>query len=198
MKKVLKYVFYSFLALFCLAFILRIIVSRSSNVLDSVTPTENAKSAFAEGAVFETHAPAQEISSDGFMRAYSIVAIPDKGELQLTVKYNVSVYKKLSLPEDEQFSYKLYLFDKAEDGSFLNDEEILPVANEFERKGPYGYCRLVFENVDIGERDVELVMLSPDGETGYSAYKIHENGQPFKTYKLSGGEKSLLSGEKTK
>ena len=193
MGKVIKRIFGVLLALFFVFVVVRIIIFDASSVLSEITPTENAKAAYATGGRILTHGMIQKLSDDGYTRAYSFVCIdtedPDKFEIQVTVKYNMSIYDKSGTPKGSGFGFKLYNTEFK--------KEYFPTYTETEEKGAYGYCRVVFDGVTVsGNGDLEIVMSSKDYTTDYSVYKIHETGGPniqeFVPYKLSKHEKELL------
>lgn len=189
MGKVIKRIFGVFLALFFIFVVARIIIFDSSSVLSEITPTDNAKAAYAAGEAIQTHKMIQSLSDDGYTRAYSLIYIPTKNEIQVTVKYNMSIYQHAGTPEGTGFGFKLY---DTEDG-----KEYFPAYSETEEKGAYGYCRVVFEDVTVPVNgDLEIVMTNKDYTTDYSVFKIHETTgtkvQEFVNYKLSKNEKELL------
>ena len=190
MKKALRYTWYAFLAIFFLAIMARIFIFESSEVLIDIVPTDNAKEVYAEGGELLTHKILQEVSSDGFVRVYSFVWIPEKSEVQLTVKYNFAIFQKTPLNSPEDMAFKLYNTE--------TEAEYKSVYREESQKGLYGFARLVFEGVRFDEDsdDLELITTNADGTEAYSAFKVHwaEFERGFKNYKLSKDEKALLEG----
>ncbi len=188
MKKIIKSICYAFLALFFVFVVVRIVMFDSSSVLSEITPTNGAKAAYAAGEEILTHKMLQGVSDDGYTRAYSLVYIPSEKEIQVTVKYNMSIYKNAGLEKGDKISFKLY--------ETSGEKEFFPSDSVFEEKMNYGYCRVVFTGVDFDETsDLEIVMCSDDYSEDFSVYKLHEansSRQEFEEYKLSGKEKNLL------
>lgn len=185
MKKILKYTVYAFLALVFVALVVRIWIFDASNVFTDIVPTENAKTAYAENQEILSHELIQNIADDGNSRGYALVYIPESGELQITMKYNLSILKKASLPEGYEFQFKL--FDTE------TEKEYYAVYYQRDIKGNYGFTRAVFEGVRFSESaDIEIVMCSEDYSEDYSCYKVHASKQDFEPYKLSKEEIALL------
>lgn len=185
-KKIIKWVWYAFVAIAIALIIIRIFLADASSVLKNVTATNEAVTAYANGEEFLTHRMTQSISDDGIMRCYSLIYIPEEKQIQITVKFNKSIYDEVS--KDEKFGFKLY----------TTESEKLIEASHIDRaeQGLYGYCRAIFDNVefDIGEA-LEVIMTDSDYTEEYSVYRIHEENMKFKTYKLSKSEENLLGGE---
>lgn len=193
MRKVIRWICYALLAVFFAFVVVRIMMFESSSVLSEITPTENAKAAYAAGKRILTHGMIQSVSDDGYTRAYSFVCIdtedPGKFEIQVTVKYNMSVYDAAGTPEGTGFGFKLYNTEF--------EKEYFPTYTETEEKGRYGYCRVVFDGVTVSANgDLEIVMSNKDYTEDYSVYKLHDvtgpKSQDFVPYKLSKNEKKLL------
>ena len=185
MKKILKYTVYIFLALVFAAFVVRIWVFDASTVFTDIVPTENAKTAYAQNLEITTHELIQNIADDGNSRGYALVYIPESGELQITMKYNLSIYKKASVPTDSELQFKLYDTE--------TEKEYYAVYYQRDVKGNYGYARVVFEGVWFSESaDIEIVMCNEDYSEDFSCYKVHAAKQEFESYKLSKEEIALL------
>lgn len=185
MKKVIKYIWYAALAIFFAAVLFRIFLFKSSDILNDITPTDNARAAYAENGDFLTNRILQELSEDGYSRVYSFVYIPEKGEVQLTVKYNMNLMEKVRLESADALVFKLY--------DAKNETEYIASERKDDSRGLYGYSRLVFENVTVREdADLELVICGGAEDEYYSCFRVRKASQEFEPYKLSKDEiKSL-------
>lgn len=184
-KKIIKITGYVLLIAAIALIILRVVYADVNTVFTKITPTDGVKSAFASGAEILTHKTVQEIADDGYMKCYALVYIPSENELQISVKFNKSIYDHVG--SGELFDFKLY--------NTSDESEVWAKSVERTEKGLYGYCRVVFENVTIEENEaLEIVMTSADRLDDYSVYRIHEDYQDFKPYKLSGSEKAQIGG----
>ena len=187
MKKIIFYIFVVLLVLFVGALILRMCDMDSQSVLNKITPSENARAAYANGEKILTRQSEQNISYDGFMRCYAIVYLPERDELQVTVKYTNASYDKLGTTQTEGFGFKLYDTETA--------REFTDYTEERASDRNYGYYRLVFEGVEFSDKaDLEVVMFPKRNEERYSAIKIHSSTGQFKDYKLSKEEIASLGG----
>lgn len=185
MKKAIKYTFYTFLAIFFIAIVIRIMAFDSSKVLSDIIPTDNMKEAYANGSEVLTHELIQNIADDGNSRGYALVYLPEKGELQITMKYNLSIIKKASLTDGYEFQFKLYNTE--------TEEEYKAVSYVREIQNNYGYARAVFEGVYFSETaDVEIVMCNKDFTEDYSCYKVHASKQEFEPYEFTKEDIALL------
>lgn len=168
-----------------MAVVIRIWMFDSSKVFTDVIPTENMKTAYANGEEILTHELIQNIADDGNSRGYSMVYLAESGELQITVKYNLSILKKASLPDGYEFQFKLYDTE--------TEREYYAVYYQRDTKGNYGYARAVFEGVHFSDSaDIEIVMCGEDYIDDYSCYKVHAAKQEFEPYTLSKEEIALL------
>lgn len=187
MKKIIKYTFYIFLALFVVMILARIFLMKSSSIMSEITPTDNAKAAYTQNGEILTHEITAEISNEGLTRVYSFVWIPKAGEVQLTVKYNQSLFERAKLDSADDISFMLY--DTETQNKFY------PTLREDVSEGIYGYARLVFEGVSFSENaDLELVTSNKDRTEDYSVFKVRRADQVFEGYELSDEEKTKLGG----
>lgn len=185
-KKIIKWIWYTFVIVAIALIIFRIFMSDSSSVFKNITATDEAKAAFAAGEEILTHRMTQSISDDGVMRCYSFIYIPSEKQVQITVKFNKSIYDKVS--GNEKFGFKLY----------TSESKNLIEASHIDRaeEGLYGYCRAVFDGVEFADGEaLEVIMTDSEYTEDYSVYRIHEENMKFKTYKLSKNEKKLLGEE---
>lgn len=170
------------------------------STLDTLIPTDAVRAEYARGdeARFLTNPVHDRMSSgkdgaDGYFSGYGFVYLPDKKEVQITVRMNDSTLEKLGLDEVPYFFLKIY-------DNFSYDDENPNVQlrecarSEDDHKLMYSYRRLVFENVEIGEANDLLVCLSTDGTSagGVSELVIHFREQQLETYKLSRADKKAL------
>ncbi len=191
MKKIISYVFIALFAVFVGWLIFRIVVMESKSVLSEITPTDQAAAVYKDGGEFLTHEPAQTMSFDGYMHLYSLVYLPDAKELQITVKYNKSVYEKLGATAEAGFGFKLY--------DTLTGEENTDYTFKRDTEDRYSYYRLAFEGVEATDgSDLEIVMFPKGDDTAFTAAKIHKSGQVFEDYKLSEEEIASLGGQTEK
>ncbi len=185
MKKIIMRFFGALLLILIVFLIVRIIIAESEGTLSDAMPTAALTEAYDGGKDILTHDIGQPNSTDGFMRCYSLIWIPSEGELQVTVKYNYSVYKYNNLTKGSAFAFKLY--DSASGKEFDDYSEVRDAS------GRYGYYRLAFHGVSFsGASDVEIVMCSPDYISDYSVVKLHMSGQTFEKYELSEEEIAKL------
>lgn len=186
-KKIIKWVWYTFVIVAIALILIRVFMSTSSNVLNTITATSEASDAYLNGGEILTHRMSQSISDDGIMRCYALVYIPEAKQVQITIKFNKSIFNNVK--ESEQFGFKLY-----NTGTETLVEE---VRIDRADKGLYKYCRVVFNDVELNEGEaLEIIMTNAEHTEEYSVYQIHADNMKFKEYKLSRSEKKILGGEK--
>jgi hypothetical protein len=115
------------------------------------------------------------------------VYIPEIREVQITVRYNSSIYEKESLPTDTVFTFGLTDSDTKEEvpGEILETKTVWM----------YTYHRLVFRNVSITDtNDLLLQMYAGDKAVAVDVLHYKDQNVVLKPYKLSGGEKKALLG----
>lgn len=174
----------------------RIFLINSNHVLGDITPTENARAAYAElgESAFFTNDLPDRISgnsdgADGYFSAYSFVYIPEKKEVQITLRVNDSTSEKLDLGGAMPYFY-LKFNENGEDTGDIRECASFEDVHEL----MYTYRRLVFENVEITDTTNLIVCLSDTGNTAVSTSElvIHFQEQTMEQYKLSGKEKKSL------
>lgn len=201
--KILRYVLSA--AVFAvIAFLLwRIWFVNHDSTLDTIIPTDAVCAEYSRGdeAVFLYNPVHDRLSSgkegaDGYFSGYGFVYLPEKEEIQVTIRMNDSTLEKLSLDEVPYFFLKIY------DNFSYDDENPNVQIRECTRveeyhKLMYSYRRLVFEDVEIGETNDLLVCLSTDGTSagGVSELVIHFREQELEPYKLSRADKKAIEGE---
>ena len=79
----------------------RIFMMDDNGSLTKITPTESAKEAFASlgKEAFATHKFRASIAPDGYFSAHSMVYNRSQRELQLTARYNESIYKYMDVAD---------------------------------------------------------------------------------------------------
>lgn len=185
-----------------IAFLLwRIFLINSDHYLGDVTPTDNARAAYAElgkDAFFTNSLPdrisGNDDGADGYFSAYSFVYVPDKKEAQITLRINDSTSEKLSLPEGELPYFYLKFNENGTDTGDIRHS----VHTETEHHLMYSYVRLVFDRVEITDVTNLIICLSESGDASLctSELVIHFQEQKLEPLRLSSGEKkSLSSGE---
>ena len=170
-------------------FIFRCCFASNRSTLNDLVPTDALSAASADGVIPEmlTHDIVTEISQDGNVACYAFVYIPEIREVQITVRYNSSIYEKESLPTDTVFTFGLTDSDTKEEvpGEILETKTVWM----------YTYHRLVFRNVSITDtNDLLLQMYAGDKAVAVDVLHYKDQNVVLKPYKLSGGEKKPLLG----
>ena len=170
-------------------FIFRCCFASDRSTLNDLVPTDALSAASADGVIPEmlTHDIVTEISQDGNVACYAFVYIPEIREVQITVRYNSSIYEKESLPTDTVFTFGLTDSDTKEEvpGEILETKTVWM----------YTYHRLVFRNVSITDtNDLLLQMYAGDKAVAVDVLHYKDQNVVLKPYKLSGGEKKALLG----
>jgi hypothetical protein len=170
-------------------FIFRCCFASNRSTLNDLVPTDALSAASADGVIPEmlTHDIVTEISQDGNVACYAFVYIPEIREVQITVRYNSSIYEKESLPTDTVFTFGLTDSDTKEEvpGEILETKTVWM----------YTYHRLVFRNVSITDtNDLLLQMYAGDKAVAVDVLHYKDQNVVLKPYKLSGGEKKALLG----
>ena len=170
-------------------FIFRCCFASNRSTLNDLVPTDALSAASADGVIPEmlTHDIVTEISQDGNVACYAFVYIPEIREVQITVRYNSSIYEKESLPTDTVFTFGLTDSDTKEEvpGEILETKTVWM----------YTYHRLVFRDVSISDtNDLLLQMYAGDKSMAVDVIHYKDQNVVLKPYKLSGGEKKALLG----
>lgn len=187
--KIAKGIVVAFVAIFNILFIFRCCVAGDKSTLSDILPTDALRAAYADGEVeIITHEVVREISENGYMSAYAYVWSPEAKEVQITVRYNNSVYEYNALPEGVEFTYTL---TDSVTGTVWE-----PTRIESDEMWMYNYRRLVFSDVEFPE-DADLVVHMNYAGTQISFETIHYADQNVvnEAYKLSSKEKKALAGE---
>ncbi len=174
----------------CGLFILRCCVAADESILNTLTVNDTLKAAYAADPSLSilTHDTPFEISEDGYMTAYGLVIIPDLSQVQITVRYNDSIFSYNNLPADAPFTYTLT--------ESVTGEVIAAVPAEEAEKWMYNYRRLVFEGVPFTEES-NLTVAIWYGEEKITEELIHHADQNVvnEEYTLSRKEKDSLAEE---
>lgn len=184
--RIAKAIVVAFVAIFNGLFILRCCVAADQSHLDTIIPTDALRAAYTDGTVeILTHEVVAEISSDGYMSCYAFTWSPEAREVQITVRYNNSVFEYNNLPTDSVLSFTL--IDSA------TEKEYTPSYIEEDHFWMYNYRRLVFSDIDVSEAS-DLVVYMLCGEAQISSDTIHYADQNVvnEPYKLSRAEKKSL------
>ena len=187
---VAKIVVSAIVFILCGLFILRCCVAADESALNALTVTDPLREAYASDPDMEmfTHDTPFEISDDGYMTAYGLVIIPDIGQVQITVRYNDSIFSYNGLPEDAPFTYTLT--------DSVTGTSVTAVPAEEAEKWMYNYRRLVFEGVPFTEES-NLTVAIWYGEEKITEELIHHADQNVvnEEYVLSRKEKDALTGK---
>lgn len=191
--KFTKNLFIVMVAMILIAILGRIFMMEDNDLLSELFATENAVAVYAEDPEegFKYHAVADDLADDGYYSANGLIYIESKNELQITARYNDSLYTYLNTPDTTEFYYTLVdtSTENTYEGKVLDQGE----------KYMYNYEKLVFEGVEIGESSELYLFLHfedkypVEGET--EGLLIHHADQTFKSYKLSKDEIAALGGE---
>lgn len=170
-------------------FIFRCCFASNRSTLNDLVPTDALSAASADGVIPEmlTHDIVTEISQDGNVACYAFVYIPEIREVQITVRYNSSIYEKESLPTDTVFTFGLTDSDTKEEvpGEILETKTVWM----------YTYHRLVFRNMSITDtNDLLLQMYAGDKAVAVDVLHYKDQNVVLKPYKLSGSERKALLG----
>lgn len=194
--KIIKYVLIGAACAVVAFLIWRILLINSDYVLGNVTPTENAKAAYALSGedAFKSHYLPDRISgndteADGFFSAHTFVYIPEKKEVQITLRINDSTSERLGLGKELPYFF-LKFNENGEDTGEVREYSSI----EEEHELMYSYIRLVFEDVEITPETNLIVCLSTTGDStaSISELVIHFQEQVFEEYDLSRKEKKSL------
>ncbi|MBO5195587.1 MAG: hypothetical protein J6C03_00655 [Clostridia bacterium] len=170
----------------------RIYMMEDNDHLSYLFATDNAKAAYSENeAAFLYHKPTDNLSNDGYYSANGFIYNADKKELQITARYNDSLYVYLGTEDKTEFTFTV--FDKT------TETEYEAVKLQFGEKYMYNYEKLVVEDIEIND-DTELYLIlhfedKYPVEEDDEGLIIHGAGQPMKAYKLSKADKEALKAE---
>ena len=168
-------------------FLFRCCFAANHSTLSDLYPTDSLIAAAADGEIPEmlTHDVVTEVAQDGNMACYAFVYIPELREIQITVRYNDSIFEKESLPRDTAFTFTLTDSDTKTEvtGEIVDSKKIWM----------YTYHRLVFRDIAVSDTN-DLLLQMYAGEKAVSVDVIHYKDQNIviEPYKPSGREKKSL------
>lgn len=185
--RIAKIIVITILYILIALFIFRCCFATNQSTLSDLLPTDALVAASADGVIPEmlTHDIVAEISQDGNIACYAFVYIPEVREVQLTVRYNDSIYERKSLEADTVFTFTLTDSDtKAEvTGEILATKKIWM----------YTYHRLVFRDVSLRDTN-DLLLQMYGGDTAVAVDVVHYKDQNvvLAPYKLTSAERKSL------
>ena len=187
--KILKFAFVAVMLVFFIFLFSRIMMTGDRTALRDVSPTEGARAAFAADGedAFLTNTLPSDISRDGYFTAYALAFAPAAKELQITVRYNDSLYEKYLEGSDPE----TYYFEiRDAEGNTVSKAKVV---GEKERYF-YNHLRLSFEGIEGGE---ELYLFLCCDSASYPAdhtegILITHPSLEMKKLRLSSGEKEAL------
>ncbi|MBQ7922277.1 MAG: hypothetical protein IJ325_06840 [Clostridia bacterium] len=187
-KKIISTTVTVIVLILCVLIILRCCVSADRSVMTDIVPGDALRQAYDSGAltVITTEDPAAEIAEDGYYSVYGFVYFPEISQVQITIRYNKSLYTYADLPEGTEFSYTL--------GDENGNDRVSPTSVDSYEKGIYRYRRLVFDNVTVSE-DTALYCFMQITENYESENPVHHAMQPLVERELTKEEISILNGE---
>ena len=172
---------------------------------DSLTAFYNEREGDIGALTQSLRAPYDDADKGNFF-CDNLIIIPELGQLQLSVRYNISMLssleQELSLsvsPDDKNlFTFRLYMSGESEDEA----EHIVGRLDYigFDSFLMYRYYKLVFDDIDfkmdsedkINWIRLEIFVNGASDDKPYSMVAVYENNEnydSFKEYKLSGGER---------
>ena len=158
MGKIIKRVAAVIVLALCAVFIWRCWLTADKSVFSKPIATENLREAWASGEteMLTVKRMEREISEDGYFKAYGLWIHPASGEVQLTVRWNDSVYRYTDMPDG--WEYKFHLLNET-------TGEIYPAETvEKKERVMYHYRRLIVPGVEVAEGDqLTAVMELRDG-----------------------------------
>ncbi|MBE6586957.1 MAG: hypothetical protein E7647_00920 [Ruminococcaceae bacterium] len=188
--KILKICFISMLVIFLSFIAIRIFMSSDRSCLDSVFPTDAAKTAYESygESAFTTNPIPSDMSADGYFTAYALAYCESEKELQITVRYNESLPENYLIGSDPD---KYYFELRDAEGNTVSSSRTVDTKDRYF----YRHLRLAFSDV---ESDSELYLFLICEECAYPAdhtdgILVRHPSLESKHLKLSKNEKSALS-----
>ena len=190
--KIVKYAAIAVALVFIVVLGVRMAMTANRRILADIHPTENACTAYEKDGkdAFLTHKLPAEISEDGYFTAYALSYSPATEELQITVRYNQSLYEKY-LPGSDPDKYYFELRD-SEGETVAKGKRLCEKELYF-----YEHLRIAFEGITLDEES-ELYLFLCDDESEYPADHtkgiiLHHPSFPFKGVSLSKEVKEALA-----
>ena len=154
------------------------------------------------GAKTQTLRAQYDDAKEGNFFCDNLIVIPEIGELQITLRYNISLIDKLKeeygLTDIDENSDDLFIFRLRRNGEVTDDCTIIGElrATRFESFILYRYYKLVFDGIDFESESkiewirLEILVKNTDQKEPYmvAIYENNETYSKFTDYKLSGGE----------
>ena len=189
MKKAIKIFFLTLLIIVIGMVVVRAMISSDKTVFDdfsvSYATAEAYHDAGSDDFTINTLAQKNGRGERGYFMAYSLYHVPATGEVQITVRYNISgAYNYTDTDEDESFIFRLY---DEENGKYYE-----PSSSETKtRYGLYRYIKLTFEEVEA-DQSTELYLVMENSTTECDRQCVHYKDQPFESYKLKRRDKKEI------
>nr|MBE6544818.1 hypothetical protein [Oscillospiraceae bacterium] len=173
---------------------------RTLHFTDALTQYYNDQDGDIGALTQSLRAPYDDPDEGNFFCDHLIV-VPEIGQLQVCLRYNVSLADSLSLnyglsdfdtENTEQFSFRLWR--NGDESSKEGYEVGRLVYSEWDSFAMYRYCKLVFEDVSLLEDTdwirLEVFIDGVDKETPFmiAVYENNEDYSEFKEYKPGRGE----------
>lgn len=174
-QKILKAIVYAVVLLLCLLIVLRCCLNSDRSTLDDLVKTDALSTVLSaepgdKMAVRVLEDNASELSSDGYFCAYAFTYIPEAAEVQVTVRYNRSVYEYNNIPEGTPLTFYLSLGAAG--------EKIPMTVAASESRLMYEYRRLSLDGIELA--DDAVVYCWMELSTGvYSNTGVKYAEQPF-------------------
>ena len=186
MVKIIKRIATAILFIICGMFIFRCCMVADKSIFDELYATDTLVTAYADGDfAVKTVKVEKEIADDGYFSAYAFYFIPETGEVQVTVRWNDSVYGYTDMTQGHEYVFRL-----------LNEAtgETFPLTSlEAKKRAIYNYRKLTASGVNLGDADTLTVVM--ELRDGFESTQVVRYGeQPLEDYKLSGGDKKTLGG----
>lgn len=154
------------------------------------------------GAKTQTLRAQYDDAKEGNFFCDNLIVIPEIGELQITLRYNVSLIEKLKeaygLTDIDENSEDLFIFRLRRNGDVTSDTTLIGhlEATKFESFLLYRYYKIVFDGIDFNSEDkidwirLEILVKNADQKEPYmvAIYENNETYSKFSDYKLSSGE----------
>lgn len=186
MVKFIKRLATAILFIICGMFILRCCMVADKSVFDELYATDSLIAAYADGELdVKTVKVEKEIADDGYFSAYAFCFVPETGEVQVTVRWNDSVYEYTSM--EEGYEYTFHLLNETTGETF----PLTPL--DAKKRSMYNYRKLSASGVNLGEADTLTVVM--ELRDGFESTQVIRYGeQALEEYKLSGSDKKVLAG----
>lgn len=180
-KRIAWSIFFGICTLVFILILIRIFLMSDNKTLSELYPTENAAAAYQGGNAFLSHDVYENIADDGYYSANGLIYCRETKELQITGRYNDSLFTYFDCADTVEFTWKLE--DRANE-KFYEGKVV-----EGAEKYLYNYRKIIFEDVEINdESEMYLFLCYEDKypvEDKTKGLLLHIPGQEFKTYKLS-------------